>query len=360
MSSISQEIIKNLPKVELHCHLDGSLRPESILDVAIKDKIELPSFNLDKLSSFLKIGMNQGTLEDYLNRFDITLSVMQTPESLTRFSYELIEDVAAENIRYIEVRYSPILHQKNGMSLDMAIESVNKGLKKGEKDFGVKSRIIICGIRSISPEISLKLADLAVKYKNKGVVGFDLAGSEENFPAKEHKEAFYQIRNNNINSTIHAGESFGPESIHQAIHYCGANRIGHGTKLKEDINLMQYVNDHRIPLEICLTSNWQTKSVKSLKHHPMKYYYDQGIRVTLNTDNRLISDTNLTKEFLIAHDLFDFKLYDFREITIFAMKSAFLPHSERKVMIQSITNEFEQEFGLLPKYINFESLNDDY
>ncbi len=360
MSSISQEIIKNLPKVELHCHLDGSLRPESILDVAIKDKIELPSFNLDQLSSFLKIGMNQGTLEDYLNRFDITLSVMQTPESLTRFSYELIEDVAAENIRYIEVRYSPILHQKNGMSLDMAIESVNNGLKEGEKDFGVKSRIIICGIRSISPEISLKLADLAVKYKNKGVVGFDLAGSEENFPAKEHKEAFYQIRNNNINSTIHAGESFGPESIHQAIHYCGANRIGHGTKLKEDINLMQYVNDHRIPLEICLTSNWQTKSVKSLKHHPMKYYYDQGIRVTLNTDNRLMSDTNLTKEFLIAHDLFDFKLDDFREITIFAMKSAFLPHSERKVMIQSITNEFEQEFGLLPKYINFESLNDDY
>ena len=360
MSSISQEIIKNLPKVELHCHLDGSLRPESILDVAIKDKIELPSFNLDQLSSFLKIGMNQGTLEDYLNRFDITLSVMQTPESLTRFSYELIEDVATENIRYIEIRYSPILHQKNGMSLDMAIESVNKGLKEGEKDFGVKSRIIICGIRSISPEISLKLADLAVKYKNKGVVGFDLAGSEENFPAKEHKEAFYKIRNNNINSTIHAGESFGPESIHQAIHYCGANRIGHGTKLKEDINLMQYVNDHRIPLEICLTSNWQTKSVKSLKHHPMKYYYDQGIRVTLNTDNRLISDTNLTKEFLIAHDLFDFKLDDFREITIFAMKSAFLPHSERKVMIQSITNEFEQEFGLLPKYINFESLNDDY
>ena len=360
MSSISQEIIKNLPKVELHCHLDGSLRPESILDVAIKDKIELPSFDLDQLSSFLKIGMNQGTLEDYLNRFDITLSVMQTPESLSRFSYELIEDVAAENVRYIEVRYSPILHQKNGMSLDMAIESVNKGLKEGEKDFGVKSRIIICGIRSISPEISLKLADLAVKYKNKGVVGFDLAGSEKNFPAKEHKEAFYQIRNNNINSTIHAGESFGPESIHQAIHYCGANRIGHGTKLKEDINLMQYVNDHRIPLEICLTSNWQTKSVRSLKHHPMKYYYNQGIRVTLNTDNRLISDTNLTKEFLIAHDLFDFKLNDFREITIFAMKSAFLPHSERKVMIQSITNEFEQEFGLLPKYINFESLNDDY
>ncbi len=359
MTSITPEIIKRLPKVELHCHLDGSLRPESILDIALKDKVELPSFNLDELSSFLKIGMNRGSLDDYLKRFDITLSVMQTPESLTRFSYELIEDVAAENVRYIEVRYSPILHQENGMSLDMAIDSVKKGLRKGERDFGVKARIIICGIRSISPEISLKLADLAVKYKNKGVVGFDLAGSEENFPAKKHKKAFYQIRNNNVNSTIHAGESFGPESIHQAIHYCGANRIGHGTKLRQDKNLMQYVNDHRIPLEICLTSNWQTKSVKSLKHHPIKYYYNQGIRVTLNTDNRLMSDTTLSKEFMLAHNLFDFQLNDFREITIIAMKSSFLPHSERQLMIKSIADEFEQDFGLLPEYINFESLNSE-
>ena len=356
MSSITFDLLHQLPKVELHCHLDGCLRPESILDFALKDGVELPSFDLAELTSYLKIGKKRGSLVDYIERFDITLSVMQTPESLTRFAFELIEDVAQENVRYIEVRYSPILHQQKGMTLDMAVESVKKGLKKGEKRFGVKSGIIVCGIRSISPDISLRLADLAVQYKNKGVVGFDLAGAEENFPAKEHREAFYQIRNNNINSTIHAGEAFGPASIHQAIHYCGANRIGHGTKLKEDKDLMQYVNDHRIPLEICLTSNWQTYSVRSLKHHPLKYYYDQGIRVTLNTDNRLMSDTTLTDEFMLAHELFDFQLHDFREITITAMKCAFLPHNERRKMIKSIAEEFEQDFGLHPEYIDQASL----
>jgi adenosine deaminase len=261
--------------------------------------------------------------------------------------------VAQENVRYIEVRYSPILHQEKGMTLDMAIESVKKGLKKGEKKFGVKSGIIVCGIRHISPEASLTLAELAVRFKNRGVVGFDLAGVEENFPAKEHREAFYLIRNNNINATIHAGEAFGPSSIHQAIHQCGANRIGHGTRLKDDKDLMNYINDHRIPLEVCLTSNWHTKSVRSLKFHPFKYYYDQGIRVTLNTDNRLMSDTTLTNEFMIAHQVFDFKLHDFREITITAIKSAFLPHNERRKMIKSIAEEFEQDFGLHPEYITF-------
>ena len=249
--------------------------------------------------------------------------------------------------------YSPILHLEKGMTVDMAVEAVRDGLEQGEKEFCVKSGIIICGIRSISPNITLKLANLAVRYKNKGVVGFDLAGVEKNFPAKEHQEAFYQIRNQNINSTIHAGESCGPASIHQAIHYCGANRIGHGTNLKKDRNLMQYVNDNRIPLEICLTSNWHTRSVRSLKYHPFKFYYDQGIRVTLNTDNRLVSDTTLTKEFMLAHELFDFQLHDFRQITINAMKSAFLTHYERRKMIQTIIEEFEQEFDLHSKYSDY-------
>ena len=190
-----------------------------------------------------------------------------------------------------------------------------------------------------------------MQYKNRGVVGFDLAGAEENFPAKEHREAFYLIRNNNINATIHAGEAFGPASIHQAIHYCGAHRIGHGTRLKEDKDLMHYVNDRRITMEVCLTSNWHTYSVRSLKQHPFRFYYDQGIRVTLNTDNRLMSDTTLTKEFGLARDLFDFTLHDFREVTIIAMKAAFLPHQERKEMIQSIANELESEFRILPEYI---------
>ena len=348
---INASLLQKLPKVELHCHLDGSLRIPTILDLAKQDKVTLPTSSSDKLSKLLVIGKTRGSLEDYIKRFDITLSVMQTPEALRRTAYELIEDVAKENVRYIEIRYSPILHTEKEMTIGESVEAVRRGLQRGQKDFGVKSGIIVCGIRNISAAASLKLADLTVRYKNKGVVGFDLAGAEENFPAKDHQEAFYMILNNNINATIHAGEAYGPSSIHQAIHHCGAHRIGHGTRLKENKDLMNYVNDHRITLEVCLTSNWQTKSIRSLKYHPLKYYYDQGIRVTLNTDNRLMSGTTLTKEFLLAHKLFGFKLHDFREMIIMAMKSAFIPYAERKQMIRNIADELEQEFGLMPEFI---------
>ena len=348
---ITHALLKRLPKVELHCHLDGSLRVPTILDLAKKDKVTLSTSSYDKLSKLLVIGKTRGSLEEYIKRFDITLSVMQTPQALSRTAYELIEDVAKENVRYIEIRYSPILHTGKGMTMGESVEAVREGLKRGQKDYGVKSGIIVCGIRNISAEVSLKLADLTVRYKNKGVVGFDLAGAEENFPAKDHQEAFYMILNNNINATIHAGEAYGPSSIHQAIHHCGAHRIGHGTRLKENKDLMNYVNDHRITLEICLTSNWQTRSIRSLKYHPLKYYYDQGIRVTINTDNRLMSGTTLTKEFLLAHKLFGFKLHDFREMIIMAMKSAFLPYAERKQMIRGIADELEQEFSLMPEFI---------
>lgn len=349
--TLDPELLKRLPKVELHCHLDGSLRIATILDLAQQNKAKLPTTNKDKLTKILSPTRRFKSLNDYLELFDITLKVLQTPRSLERVAYELIEDVADENVRYIEVRYSPILHCEWGMTPEESIKAVRKGLRRGEKDFNVKSGIIVCGIRNISPEKSLKLADLTVQYKNKGVVGFDLAGAEENFPAKDHREAFYLILNNNINATIHAGEAFGPASIHQALHYCGAHRIGHGTRLKEDKDLMNYVNDHRIAMEICLTSNYQTQSVKRIKNHPVRYYYDRGLRITLSTDNRLMSNTTLTKEFMIANKYFGFNRNDFREITITAMKSAFLPYGERKKLIRSIADELEGNFGLMPEFI---------
>jgi len=347
---INRDLLHSLPKVELHCHLDGCLRIPTIIEMAARDKVSLPTTDPDDLKKLLSVGEKRGSLADYIKRFDVTLSVMQTPESLTRTAFELGEDAASENVRYMEIRYSPILHTKRGMTLGESVEAVKKGLKKAEKVFNIRCGIIICGIRSISPEASLKLADIALKYKNKGVVGFDLAGVEENFPAKHHREAFYLILNNNVNATIHAGEAFGPDSIHQAIHYCGAHRIGHGTRLKEDRGLMQYVNDHRIPLEVCILSNYHTKTVRSLKHHPVRFYYDQGIRITLNTDNRLISNTTMTDEFMLAHTLFGFNLYDFREVTITAMKSAFMPYETRKKMIRSIADELEGDFGLMPEF----------
>lgn len=342
---ITRSVIKRLPKAELHCHLDGSLRISTILDLAEKQKISLPEDNEVGLKNILTVKDRVESLEEYLNLFKITLSVMQTPESLERCSYELIEDVSKENVRYIEIRYSPILHIEKGMTMEESVEAVQRGLTRGQKEFGVRSGIIICGIRDISPEISLQLAEITVQYKDKGVIGFDLAGAEENFPAKKHREAFYLIQNNNINATIHAGEAFGPSSIHQAIHYCSANRIGHGTKLHEDIDLMNYVNDHRIALEICLTSNIQVRSVDSIEVHPFKKYFDEDIRVTLNTDNRLISNTTLTDEYLLAVETFNLTKQDLRTIIINGFKGAFLPHNERIKMINLVVSELESNFS---------------
>ena len=210
----------------------------------------------------------------------------------------------------------------------------------------IKIGIIICSIRHMDADMSLILAELTVAYKNRGVVGFDLAGAEENFPAKDHAEAFNLIINNNINTTVHAGEAYGPPSIHQAIHTISANRIGHGTRLREDGDLLNYVNDHRIPLEMCITSNVQTKAVTSFQHHPIKFYFDYGIRVTLNTDNRLVSGVTLTDEYMIAIEKYGFTPDEIKYLIINGFKSAFLPLNEKVNMIQMATREMEDK-GLI-------------
>ena len=348
---ITKDLLRKLPKAELHCHLDGSLRVSTILELAAHQKVELPADNQEDLHNILAIKEKMKNLEEYLEIFDITLSVLQTPESLMRVAFELAEDCWNDGVRYVEVRYSPILHTQEGMTSSESIDAVKKGLDQAESEFGIKTGIIICGIRNISPEVSLKLADLAVQYKNKGVVGFDLAGAEENFPAKHHQEAFELILKKNINATLHAGEAFGPESIHQAIHACGAHRIGHGTRLMENKDLMAFVNDHRISLEICLKSNIQTRSIPSLEVHPFKYYLDQHLRVTLNTDNRLISDTTLTDEYLLAVNTFNLTLQDIRTIIINGFKSAFLPHNERRELIREVVDELEAEFSFEKRVI---------
>ena len=340
-----KEHIQAIPKAELHCHLDGSLRISTILELAENQGVRLPANNEKDLADLLCGHDKINNLEEYLQRFEITLSVMQTAESLQRCTYELIEDAASENIRYIEIRYSPILHTEGSMTMNETVEAVRNGIERGKRDFGTDSGIIICGIRDISSKISLQLAEVAVAFKDKGVVGFDLAGAEENFPAKKHKDAFYLIQNNNINSTIHAGEAYGPESIHQAIHYCSANRIGHGTRLYEDRDLMNYVNNHRIAMEICLSSNIHIGSVESLQHHPFKMYFDNNLRVTLNTDNRLISNTTLTDEYLLAIDTFQLNYENICTIVINGFKSTFLPHNERREMINSVAIELESNFN---------------
>src|SRR5258706_1990434 len=224
MAPLTLDFIEKLPKTDLHCHLDGSLRIETILDLAKKQKVKLPAEDPDKLFKLIYAGERCGSLDEYLQAFDITVSVMQTDEALYRTAYELVEDCARENVRYLEVRYSPMLHTQRGLKLAPIVESVIQGLRAGERDFGVRSGVILCGIRSISAESSLRMAELCVAFKNRGVVGFDLAGAEYNYPAKDHKEAFQLILNNKVNCTANAGEASGPESIALAIHYYDAHR----------------------------------------------------------------------------------------------------------------------------------------
>lgn len=339
--TLTLEFLEKLPKTDLHCHLDGSLRLKSILEMAEEQKVKLPASDEDKLFKLIYPGEECRSLEDYLKAFDITLAVLQTEEALYRAAYELGEDAARENVRYLEVRYSPMLHTRRGLRLTNIVEAVLAGLRQAKRDFGLRYGVILCGIRSISAESSLRMAELCVAYKNRGVVAFDLAGAEYNYPAKDHKEAFQLILNNNVNCTAHAGEAYGPESIAQAIHYCGAHRIGHGTRLRENGDLLNYVNDHRIPLEICLSSNIQTRAAQSYAEHPLPFYFTYGLRVTINTDNRLVTDTTVSKELLLCHKHYGFDLDDIKEIIISGFKSAFLPYREKADLLKAITKELE-------------------
>jgi adenosine deaminase len=339
---IDHKIIKAMPKTDLHVHLDGSVRIDTLIELANKQQVTLPASTEKGLKNLLVPGINCKSLADYLRPFDIVLSVLQEEAALERVAFELAEDAAQENVWYMEVRYSPILHTKKGMKLTTIIDAVLSGLRQAEKKYDIKTGVIICGMRNISPESSIVLADLCVAYKHHGVVGFDLAGIEESYPAKHHREAFYRILNNNINTTAHAGEAYGPESIHQALHYCGAHRIGHGTRLLEDPDLLDYVNDHRIPMEICLTSNVQTKATPSFEQHPLKFYYDFGLRTTINTDNRLISDTTVTNELGLAAKYANLNINDLKTLIVSGFKSAFLPMRERAIMLNLVNNELEK------------------
>lgn len=343
---LSRELIHSLPKTDLHVHLDGSMRISTIIDIAQKKGVTLPTQDPEELKKLVQVGDDCSSLEEYLKAFDITLSVLQDFESIRRAAFELAEDAAQENVKYIEVRYCPMLHTKQGLTMPQIVKAVLQGLSEAERQYDILTGVIICSIRQISPEMSLELADLTLAFKHRGVVAFDLAGAEYDNPAKYHKEAFYKVLNNNLNCTIHAGEAFGPNSIAQAVHYCGANRIGHGTRLIEDRDLMNYLNDHRIPLEICLTSNIQTKAVKNIKEHPLKAYYDLGLRVTINTDNRLISNTTVTDEYLLAARTFDLSPNDLANMIINGFKSAFLPHNKKTRLLKSVMAELDEIFGI--------------
>src|SRR3981081_3888233 len=341
-----KQLLRSLPKVLLHEHLDGVLRPRTIIELAKDTKYAgLPTDDPDALSQWFFRGANQGSLAKYLEGFAHTIAVMQTEEALQRVAYEQAEDLSRDGMVYFETRFAPVFHTQKGLTHQQIVSAVLKGLERGRKDFGVTSGLIICAMRNTNT--SLEMAELSVDFRARGVVGFDLAGEEGGYPPKKHVEAFHYIQRENFNITIHAGEGFGKESIWQAIQYCGAHRIGHGTRLIDDIaladgkavklgDLAQYVLDKRIPLEICLLSNVHTGAARSLSEHPFKIFFQEKFRVTLNTDNRLMSDTTMTKEFVAAAETFGLTLADFETITINAMKSAFLPYDQRCRFIYKI------------------------
>jgi adenosine deaminase len=343
---LDKKLLRSLPKVLLHEHLDGVLRPETVIALA-KDTAyaELPTTDPRALSEWFHQGANQGSLAKYLEGFSHTIAILQTEEALERVAYEQAEDLHNDGVVYFETRFAPVFHTQKGLTHQQIVTAVLKGLERGRKDFGICSGLIICAMRNRHE--SLEMAELAVDFRSRGVVGFDLAGEEGGYPAKKHVDAFHYIQRENFNITIHAGEGYGKESIWQAIQYCGAHRIGHGTRLIEDIavvdgkavklgDLAQYVLDKRIPLEICLISNVHTGATPSLAEHPFKILYQEKFRVTLNTDNRLMSNTTMTQEFEAAAETFGLSLDDFEKITINAMKSAFLPYSRRCEVIYSI------------------------
>src|SRR3984957_9926221 len=341
-----KQLLKSLPKVLLHEHLDGVLRPQTVIDLAKETKYtDLPTSDPVALAQWFHQGANKGSLAKYLEGFAHTIAVMQTEEALERVAYEQAEDLSEDGVVYFETRFAPIFHTRKGLTHQQIVSAVLRGLDRGRRAFGVPSGLIICAMRNM--DVSLEMAELAVDFRERGVVGFDLAGEEGGYPPKKHVEAFHYIQRENFNITVHAGEGYGKESIWQAIQYCGAHRIGHGTRLIDDIavkdgkavnlgDLAQYVLDKRIPLEICLLSNVHTGATPSLAEHPFKILYQERFRVTLNTDNRLMSHTSMTQEFEAAAETFGLTLDDFEKITINAMKSAFLPYDQRIQFIYSI------------------------
>lgn len=337
---MEKAFFQKIPKAELHCHLDGSLRLQTLEELAKVDHINIPP-------AFF--GQIHASLVKYLEQFSLICSVMQTREAIYRAAYELVEDAAKENVWHIEPRFCPTLLTKQGLSLKEVTQAAVDGGNDAAAKYGISHGVILCGIKSFDPSENIEIAHVAGEFKDKGVIAFDLAGPEAGYPAKKHAEAFVRALSRYMNVTVHAGEAYGPDSIEQALMFCGAHRIGHGTRLFERPDLLRYVIDRRIPLEVCPTSNEQTGAVESFAKHPLVEYLRAGVRVTLNTDNRLVSNTTLSREYERVYRELNLGYPEIKTIVINGFKSAFIPHHQKSAMLERVNQrlaEVEQEFGL--------------
>jgi adenosine deaminase len=335
---LSRELVGRLPKAELHTHLDAALRPETMLELARGAKFELPARDPEELRRFMRVD-DAANLEDYLRRFEYTIPLLQSAEAIERVSYEMVEDAARDRIRYLEVRYCPWLSRRQGLSMERALEAELAGLTRGERDFGVVTRVINCSLRHYDPAVSQEIARLSVAYRDRGVVAFDLAGGEAGRPAGVHRAAFDIALEGNLGVTVHAGEAAGAESIADAIRRCHADRIGHGTRLHEDPALLRYVRDRRILLEINITSNVQTHAVPQASAHPVRRYVDEGVAATLCTDGWLMCGVTLSDEYWLAHTALGFTREEIDRMILDGFAGAFLPWPERRALLQDVASE---------------------
>ena len=331
--TLTLERLRQLPKAELHIHLDGCLRPATMIELARKAKVELPASGAEALGKWMLVD-DARDLEDYLKRFDVTIALLQDPDAIERVAYEMVEDAKADGLRYFEVRYCPTLSARQGLTVEAVVAAQWRGLQRGERDFGVKARIINCALRQNPPEASLDLARRSVALRHHGVVGFDIAGGEAGRYAKSHAEAFRVAREGYLGVTVHAGEAAGAGSVKQALFDCGADRIGHGTRLHEDPALEGYVRDRRVPIEINLTSNVQTRAVPSAAAHPLRGYLDRELAVFLNSDSWLMSGTTCSAEYWLAHTALGATPRELSKMMMFSFQAAFLPWAEKQALIQ--------------------------
>lgn len=343
---LSREQIRSAPKVLLHDHLDGGVRPATVIELADQYGYrKLPTNDPVELGRWFARGAAAGgDLVTYLAGFEHTSGVMQTADALHRVAVECVEDLAADGVVYAEVRFAPELHLEAGLSLDEVVAAVTDGFAEGSKATGITVYALLSAMRQAAQ--SLEIAELAVRWRDRGVVGFDIAGPEKGFPPTRHLDAFQLVQRENFHSTIHAGEAFGLPSIWEALQWCGAARLGHGVRIVDDIEidddgtvrlgrLAAYVRDRRIPLEMCPTSNVNTGAAASIAEHPIGLLRRLRFRVTVNTDNRLMSDTSMTNEFVQLVDAFGYGLDDMEWLTTNAMKSAFAPFDERLTIINT-------------------------
>jgi adenosine deaminase len=346
--------LTDAPKVLLHDHLDGGLRPETIVELASEIGHELPRSDAAELGQWFVDSADSGSLERYLETFDHTVAVMQNAEAITRVASESVQDLAADGVVYAEIRYAPEQHLTGGLSLEQVVDAVHEGFEHGtaHAERPIVARQLLTAMRHQAR--SMEIAELAVASRDAGVVGFDIAGAEAGYPPTRHLDAFEYLQRENAHFTIHAGEAFGLPSIWQAIQWCGADRLGHGVRIIDDITydesaaltdlegkvelgrLAAYVRDRRIPLEMCPSSNLQTGAADSIAQHPIGLLAKLKFRVTVNTDNRLMSGTSMSRELALLAEAFDYGLADFRWFAINAMKSAFIPFDERLAIIDNV------------------------